>query len=72
MTDQEREKILKEKGYVETRGPNRTRLIFTPEEYEEFMKKLDAHPDQHKAGLLRRMLDPVYHEPEKPDPKEAL
>lgn len=63
MQGPNREKILKEKGYVETRGPNRTRLIFTPEEYEAFMKKLDAHPDQHKAGLLRRMLDPVYHEP---------
>ena len=59
MTDQEREKILKEKGYVETRGPNRTRLIFTPEEYEAFMKKLDAHPDQRKAELLRRMLNPL-------------
>lgn len=65
MTDQEREKILKEKGYVETQGPNGTRRIFTPEEYEAFMKKLDTHPDQREAGLLRRMLNPVYHEPQK-------
>ena len=72
MTDQKREKILKEKGYVETRGPNRTRLIFTPEEYEAFIKKLDAHPDQRAAQTIRNGLNPVYHEPEKPDPKEAL
>ena len=65
MTDQEREKILKEKGYVETQGPNRTRRIFTPEEYKAFMKKLDAHPNQREADLLRRMLNPVYHEPQK-------
>jgi hypothetical protein len=65
MSDLNREKILKEKGYVETRGPNGTRRIFTPEEYEEFMKELDAYPDKHKADQLRRMLNPVYHEPEK-------
>lgn len=55
----------KEMGYVETQGPNGTRRIWTPEEYETFMKKLDAYPDQHKAELLRRMLNPVYHEPGK-------
>ena len=65
MSDPNREKILKEKGYVETQGPNGTRCIFTPEEYEAFMKKLDANPDQRKADLLRRMLDPIYHEPGK-------
>ena len=55
----------KKEGYVETNGPNGTRRIFTPEEYEAFLKKLDAYPDQRKAKLLRRMLNPVYHEPEK-------
>ena len=50
---------------METQGPNGTRRIWTPEEYKAFMKELDAHPDQHKADLLRRMLNPVYHEPEK-------
>ena len=67
MQDPNREKILKEKGYVETLGPNRTRRIFTPEKYEAFMKELDAYPDKHKADQLRRMLNPVYHEPEKAD-----
>lgn len=67
MQDPNREKILKEKGYVETLGPNRTRRIFTPEEYEAFMKELNAYPDKHKADQLRRMLNPVYHEPEKAD-----
>ena len=67
MQDPNREKILTEKGYVETLGPNRTRRIFTPEEYEAFMKELDAYPDKHKADQLRRMLNPVYHEPEKAD-----
>jgi len=65
MPTPNRDEILKKEGYVETNGPNRTRLIFTPEEYEEFIKKLDAHPDQHRAGLLRRILNPVYHEPQK-------
>lgn len=50
---------------METQGPNRTRRIFTPEEYEAFMKKVDAHPNQREADLLRRMLNPVYHEPQK-------
>ena len=27
-------------------------------------EKIDAFPDQHQADLLRRMLNPVYHEPE--------
>lgn len=67
MQDPNREKILKEKGYVETLGPNRTRRIFTPEEHEAFMKELDAYPDKHKAEQLKRMLNPVYHEPEKAD-----
>lgn len=53
------------KGYVETLGPNGSRRVWTPEEYEAFLKKLDAHPDQHRAELLRRMLNPIYHEPEK-------
>ena len=65
MPDPNRDEILKKEGYVETNGPNGTRRIFTPEEYEAFMKKLDVHPDQHNAELLRRMLNPVYHEPEK-------
>ena len=60
-----REEILKKEGYEETNGPNRTRCAFTPEEYEAFMKELDALPDQHKANMLRRMLNPVYHKPEK-------
>ncbi len=33
--------------------------------YEAYMKELDAYPDQHKAELLRYMLNPVYHEPGK-------
>ena len=57
--------MKKEKGYVETQGPNGTHRIFTPKEYKAFMKKLDAYPDQHKADLLKRMLNPVYHKPEK-------
>lgn len=65
LPDPNRDEILKKEGYVETNGPNGTRRIFTPEEYEAFMKKLDVHPDQHNAELLRRMLNPVYHEPEK-------
>ena len=65
MTDTNREKILKKEGYVETQGPNGTRRIWTPEEYKAFMKELDAHPDQQKADMLKRMLNPVYHEPEK-------
>lgn len=65
MPTPNRDEILKEEGYVETNGPNGTRRIFTPEEYEAFLKKLDAYPDQRKAKLLRRMLNPVYHEPEK-------
>lgn len=65
MADTNREKILKKEGFVETRGPNGTQRIWTPEEYKAFMMELDAHPDQHKADLLRRMLNPVYHEPEK-------
>lgn len=65
MQDSNRDEILKKEGYVETQGPNGTRRIFTPEEFETFMKKLDAHPDQRKADMLRRMLNPVYHEPEK-------
>ena len=67
MHDPNREKILKEKGYVETQGPNRTRRIFTQEDYVALMKALDAYPDKHKADQLRRMLNPVYHEPEKAD-----
>ena len=55
----------KKKDYVETLGPNGTRHIFTPKEYKTFMKGLDAYPDQHKADLLKRMLNPVYHKPEK-------
>lgn len=65
MPTPNRDEILKKEGYVETNGPNGTRRIFTPEEYEAFLKKLDAYPDQRKAKLLRRMLNPVYHEPEK-------
>lgn len=65
MPTPNRNEILKKEGYVETNGPNGTRRIFTPEEYEAFLKKLDAYPDQRKAKLLRRMLNPVYHEPEK-------
>ena len=65
LPDPNRDEILKKEGYVETNGPNGTRRIFTPEEYEAFMKKLDVHPDQHNAELLRQMLNPVYHEPEK-------
>lgn len=65
LPDPNRDEILKKEGYVETNGPNGIRRIFTPEEYEAFMKKLDVHPDQHSAELLRRMLNPVYHEPEK-------
>ena len=65
LPDPNRDEILKKEGYVETNGPNGTRRIFTPEEFEAFMKKLDAHPDQHNAELLRQMLNPVYHEPEK-------
>lgn len=57
--------MKKGKGYVETLGPNMTRRIWTPEEYEALMKELDAYPDRHKAEQLRRMLNPVYHEPEK-------
>lgn len=65
MPTQNRKEILKKEGYVETSGPGGTRRIFTPEEYEEFMKELDAYPDKHKADQLKRMLNPVYHEPEK-------
>ena len=65
MPTPNRDEILKKEGYVETNGPNGTRRIFTPEEYEAFLKKLDAYPDQRKAKLLRRMLNPVYHEPQK-------
>ena len=65
MPTPNRNEILKKEGDVETNGPNGTRRIFTPEEYEAFLKKLDAYPDQRKAKLLRRMLNPVYHEPEK-------
>lgn len=65
MPTPNRNEILKKEGYVETNGPNGTRRIFTPEEYEAFLKKLDAYPDQRKAKLLRRMLNPVYHEPQK-------
>ena len=57
--------MKKGKGYVETLGPNGSRRIWTPEEYEAFLKKLGSHPDQHRAELLRRMLNPIYHEPEK-------
>jgi len=57
--------MTREKGYVETLGPNGTRRKWTPEEYEAFMKGLDAYPDKLKAEQLRRMLNPVYHEPEK-------
>ena len=60
-----REKILKEEGYVETQGPNGIRRIFAPEEYEAFMKKLDTHPDQRAVWVIRNGLNPVYHEPEK-------
>ena len=72
MPTPNRDEILKKEGYVETNGPNGTHRIFTPEEYEAFMKKLDAHPDQRAAQTIRNGLNPVYHEPEKPDPKEAL
>ena len=65
MPTPNRNEILKKEGYVETNGPNGTRRIFTPEEYEAFIQKLDAYPDQRKAKSLRRMLNPVYHEPEK-------
>ena len=65
MPTPNRDEILKKEGYVETNGPNGTHRIFTPEEYEAFMKKIAAYPDQHKADLLRRMLNPIYHEPEK-------
>ena len=65
MPTPNRNEILKKEGYVETNGPNGTRLIFTPEEYEAFMKELDAYPDKHKADQLKRMLNPVYHEPQK-------
>ncbi len=56
--------MKKGKGYVETQGPNGFRRVWTPEEYDAFLKKLDSHPDQHRAELLRRMLNPIYHEPE--------
>lgn len=64
MPTQNRDEILKKEGYVETNGPDGTRRIFTLEEYETFMEKIGAFPDQHKADLLRRMMNPVYHEPE--------
>jgi len=64
MPTQNRDEILKKEGYVETNGPDGTRRIFTPEEYKAFMEKIDVFPDQHQADLLRRMLNPVYHEPE--------
>ena len=53
------------KCYVETLGPNGSRRVWTPEEYDAFLKKLGSHPDQHRAELLRRMLNPIYHEPAK-------
>ena len=64
MPTQNRDEILKKEGYVETSGPGGTRRIFTPEEYKAFMEEIDAYPDQHKTDMLRRMLNPVYHEPE--------
>ncbi len=64
MPTQNRDEILKKEGYVETNGPDGTRRIFTLEEYKTFMEKIDAFPDQHKADLLRRMMNPVYHESE--------
>lgn len=54
----------KEKGYIETRGLNGTRRKFTMEEYEAFLKKVEAYPDKRKADLFMRMLNPVYHGPE--------
>ena len=65
MSDSNRKEKLEKEGYVETLGPNGTHRIWTLEEYKAFMEKLDAHPDQVKAELLRRMLNPTYHEPEK-------
>lgn len=54
----------KEKCYIETRGLNGTRRKFTPDEYEAFLKKVEAYPDKRKADLFMRMLNPVYHGPE--------
>ena len=34
--------MKKGKGYVETLGPNGSRRVWTPEEYEAFLKKLDV------------------------------
>lgn len=47
-------------------GSSTTTLKVTePSQPEAFMKELNAYPDQHKAELLRYMLNPVYHEPGK-------
>ena len=72
MSGSNRKEKLKKEGYVETLGPNRSRRIWTLEEYEAFMKKLDAHPDQVKAELMKRMLNPVYHKPKSLEKAEPI